>query len=93
MSNTGDMETTPTDWLGWFDAIARDHPRRNELVGFSLADVVAQIGNSHGLRVIDINAAETAATSGQITSLHSDLNSNRVNLLVLDGVVVAAALF
>jgi hypothetical protein len=89
MSNTGGMETAPIDWLGWFDTMAKDQPRRNEYVGLTLADVVAQIGNGQPFRVIDINAVE----SGQYLRLNSDLRPNRVNLLARDGVVVAAAVF
>jgi hypothetical protein len=93
MSNTGGMETTPIDWLPWFDTIAREHPRRNEYVGLMLADVATQIGNSHPLRVIDTNVAEAAAGSGQYPRLLMDQSLNRVNLLARDGVVIAAAMF
>jgi hypothetical protein len=79
----------PVDWVEWFDQMAGEHPRCPEYVGLSVVEVTEQVG-SQGLRIIDTNQVET---SGGRMFLTADLRANRVNVLVRDGIVTAAARF
>jgi hypothetical protein len=68
--------------------MAGEHPRCDEFVGLSQAQVSLQV-NSFNLRVVDAEASEAAAAAGKIGVFHSDHRPNRVNVLVQQGVVTA----
>jgi len=75
--------------MAWFDQQAGRHPRCNQYLGLTVAEVRLQV-NDQDLRIIDTRVVETA---GGRLFLTSDLRSDRVNVLVQDGMVTAAATF
>jgi hypothetical protein len=78
----------PMDWIVWFNERAGRHPRCDEYVGLSVTEVTQRVGAEH-LRILDTNDVQV---SGRIF-VTSDLRLDRVNVLVQDGVVTAAAKF
>ena len=77
------------DWVKWFDQTARKHPWCPEYLGLTVAEVTKRV-DPQRLRVIDTNEAENAR--GRLF-LTSDLRPDRVNVLVQNGVITAAARF
>jgi hypothetical protein len=82
----------PVDWMEWFDRMAGEHPKCDEYLGLTLAEVKQRVDSQH-LRIMDANEAEAAAEAGRRLAFTSDLRHDRVNVLVQDGMVTAAAKF
>lgn len=78
--------------MEWFDRMTGEHPRCDEYLGLTVAEVRQSVDSQH-LRIMDTNEAEAAAEAGRRLAFMSDLHPNRVNVLVQDGLVIAAARF
>ena len=90
------MEEGSDDWLRWWDAIGGGNRTQcDEFVGLSAGDalVLADIRDPRLIRIIDVKSAEKLSAAGMLNVITSDLVPRRLNLLVQDGMVVAAARF
>ena len=57
------------DWMTWFDRMAGEHPRCDEYLGLTLAEVTQQVDSKH-MRIVDTNEAEASAAGRTITGIH-----------------------
>ncbi len=80
------------DWVAWFDRVAGGSPRCDEYIGLLVPEISSQVGRGN-LRVVDIEENEASAAAGVIRVFHDDHHPDRVNVLVREGVVIAAAQF
>jgi hypothetical protein len=72
--------------------MAGNHPRCDEFVGLPVAEVSLRVSRFN-LRIVDVEEEEAAAAAGIRRVFHSDYRRDRVNILVQDGIVRAAAKF
>ena len=78
------------DPLDTFERWASDHPRCPELVGLSRSDAIEAArgrGLAESMRILDLGPGHG------IQHWNMDLRPNRLNIVVQEGTVVAAALF
>jgi hypothetical protein len=79
------------DRLEVFARWADGHPKCPEYIGLPLAEAIQMAessGRAEGMRVMDL---DSSGPSRQYWTM--DLRPNRLNMVVRDGAVIAAALF
>jgi hypothetical protein len=78
------------DPLETFNRWADDHPKCPEYVGLSHSEAfeaARRAGRAEDMRILNLDPGHP------IARWHMNLNPNRLNLVVRDGTVIAAALF
>jgi hypothetical protein len=80
------------DYLGWFSTMAGDAPRRPDYVGLRRSDAIelARQDPRLAVRTLDLDALQDDGPRRMWTA---DGRRDRLNIVISDGIVVAAAMF
>jgi hypothetical protein len=87
------MPGSKPDYLGWFNSMSRGAPRRSDYVGLPRSDAIElahQEARSGGVGILDLDELQSGGPRQMWTA---DGRPDRLNMVIKEGIVVAAAMF